>query len=126
MEATASGVSKPRYMRRWLTGDVGRTTFVKRDQGGITGFCTIRTCKSGAKIGPLIAENVVVAEQLLAHASAGVVGPVSMDVPDTATELTELCETLGWQPGFKTARMYNGAFDVPGHKCYAVSSLELG
>ena len=126
MEATASGVSKPRYMRPWLSGDVGRTTFVKRDQGVITGFCTIRTCTTGAKIGPLIAENVDVAQQLLAHATAGVVGPVSMDVPDTATALTELCETLGWQPGFKTARMYNGAFDVPGHKCYAVSSLELG
>nr|WP_223274967.1 GNAT family N-acetyltransferase [Tateyamaria sp. syn59] len=126
MEAAASGVSKPEYLHPWLTGTSNRTTFVMRDQGAVVGFCTIRACQTGAKIGPLVAENAAVARKLVVHASAGFAGPISMDVPDTSIELQELCRTLGWQPSFKTARMYRGGFDAPKHTCFAVSSLELG
>lgn len=126
MEAAASGVSKPKYLRPWLSGSDNRTTFVKRDQGAISGFCTIRTCQTGAKIGPLVATNVDVARELIAHPATGISGPISMDVPNTSTALAMMCRTMEWQPGFQTARMYKGVFDASGHECFAVTSLELG
>ncbi len=126
MEAVASGVSKPNYLGPWLMGSRSRTTFVKRDLSASVGFCTIRSCQTGAKIGPLVAADVGVARELIEHAAKGIDGPISMDVPDTSVALTKLCDTLGWQSGFKTARMYKGGFDAPSHGCFAVSTLELG
>ncbi|MEL7179952.1 MAG: GNAT family N-acetyltransferase [Pseudomonadota bacterium] len=126
MEGEASGESKPGYLRPWLIGSDTRATFVKRDQSGRFSFCTIRTCQTGAKIGPLVATNVDVARELIAHAATGISGPISMDVPNTSTALTKMCRTMEWQPGFQTARMYKGVFDASGHKCFAVTSLELG
>ena len=105
MEAAASGVSKPNYLRPWLSRSDTRTTFVKRKNGASVGFCTIRRCQSGSKIGPIVAPSIDVARELIAHAAQGIDGPMRMDVPETSTELTELCERMGWQPGFKTARM---------------------
>lgn len=126
MEAAASGVSKPNYSRPWFAGSRNRTTFVKRNQSTIIGFCTIRICQSGAKIGPLVAADMDVARELIAHAATGIGGPISMDVPDRSISLIELCQKMGWQPGFQTARMYKGEFDASGHRCFAVTSLELG
>ncbi|MEP0190244.1 MAG: GNAT family N-acetyltransferase [Erythrobacter sp.] len=126
LEAAASGVSKPAYLGPWLTGSGNRTTFVKRYQSDIVGFCTIRTCQTGAKIGPLVAADIDVARELIAHAATGIGGPISMDVPSTSIALNELCQTMGWQAGFRTARMYKGKLDAPQHRCFAVSSLELG
>ncbi|MEM9969129.1 MAG: GNAT family N-acetyltransferase [Pseudomonadota bacterium] len=126
MEGAASGVAKPDYLRPWFTKSDQRATFVKRDQNAIVGFCTIRICQSGAKIGPLVSANVDVARELVAHAATCISGPISMDVPNTSTALTEMCRTMRWQPGFQTARMYKGAFDASAHRCFAVTSLELG
>jgi len=126
MEAAASGVSKPNYLRTWLAGSGNRTTFVKEDQGTNLGFCTIRRCQTGSKIGPLVAANGHAARELIAHAAMSIDGPISIDVPNASTALTELCQTMGWQPGFQTARMYKGAFDRSAHGCFAVTSLELG
>lgn len=126
MEAAASGVSKPNYLRPWLTRSSTRTTFAKRENSASVGFCTIRRCQTGAKIGPLVAPNIDVARELIAHAAQGIDGPISMDVPETSTALTELCKTMGWQPCFNTARMYKREFGASGHNCFAVTSLELG
>ena len=126
MEAAASGVSKPNYLHPWLVGSGKRTTFVKDEESACAGFCTVRTCQTGAKVGPLVATNIDVARELIAHASAGIDGPISIDVPSTSVELFDLCQMMGWQSGFQTARMYKGAFTSPGHGCFAVGSLELG
>lgn len=128
MEAAASGVSKPNYLRPWFLGSGERSTIVKvkGDQSASLGFCTIRRCQTGAKIGPLVAADADVVYELIAHAATGIDGTISIDVPSTSIELTELCHTMGWQPGFQTARMYKGEFDASGHRCFAVTSLELG
>ena len=128
MEAAASGVSKPNYLRPWFLGSSERSTIVKvkGDQSASLGFCTIRRCQTGAKIGPLVAADADVVHELIAHAATGIDGPISIDVPSTSIALTELCHTMGWQPGFQTARMYKGEFDASEYSCFAVTSLELG
>jgi hypothetical protein len=63
---------------------------------------------------------------LILHAATLFDGPVTLDVPEAATQLTDLCQSFGLAAGFKTARMYRGPFQAPEHDFFAVSSLELG
>ena len=126
LEAKASGVEKSAYLQSWFAGSTARTTIVFQGDNTLKGFCTVRACRSGAKIGPLIAENATVARHLIEHAATVFAGPLTLDVPGTAVGLTTLCQRLQFAAGFKTARMYRGAFDAVRHDVYAVPSLELG
>jgi len=125
-EAAASGVAKPAYMEAWLAASPSRSTLVSEGKGGIDGFCTVRACRSGAKIGPLVADDAGVARRLIAHAAQLFDGPITLDVPETATGLTGICQELKLDAGFKTARMYRGAISTPSHAHFAVVCLELG
>ncbi|SMX27721.1 hypothetical protein TRP8649_01831 [Pelagimonas phthalicica] len=125
-EAAASGVEKQQYLRAWFQNSPDRTTITYRSQYGLEGFCTVRKCSLGSKIGPLIASNASIAQRLIAHAASLFDGPITLDVPESATGLTALCQQLGLQPGFKTARMYKGPFLPSSAEFFAVTSLELG
>ncbi len=125
-EAAASGVAKPAYLRAWLTPAADRRTLVSTDARGINGFCTVRTCRSGSKLGPLVARDKDIAHRLIRHAATLAGGEITLDVPDSATHLSALCADLGLTPGVRTARMYRGPFSPGGHPTYAVTSLELG
>ena len=125
-EAAASGVAKPAYLQGWLTATEQRVTLTSKADNSINGFCTVRACRSGAKIGPLMADDTETAQRLITHAATVFEGPVILDVPETATALTGLCIWLGLEPGFKTARMYRGPVETVHHPTFAVVSLELG
>lgn len=122
-EAAASGVRKVAYLTAWFTDTATRRTLVLDDGGG---FATVRQCRSGAKIGPLVAEDGAAAERLIGHA-ATLFGPdLTLDVPASSVGLTGVCAGAGFAAGFETARMYRGPAPVAGHPVYAVASLELG
>lgn len=125
-EARASNVSKEAYLSAWYQNTPNRRTFVDRRADRIVGFSTVRKCRQGAKIGPLVAEDAQGAERLLRHAASIFPGDISVDVPEGSTGLSELCTRLGLQPGFRTARMYRGHFETATAPFYAVTSLELG
>ncbi|WP_425090906.1 GNAT family N-acetyltransferase [Tropicimonas sp. S265A] len=126
MEAAASGVAKSSYLAGWVAGAATRRTVVFEHAGTITGFCTVRACRVGAKIGPLVAADEATAQGLVMHAATLFEGPVTLDVPESATALFDLCTQLGLDAGFKTARMYRGTPVAAHHPIYAVTSLELG
>lgn len=126
MEATASGVAKPGYLQPWFSGTPTRITILLENQSTVKGVCTVRACRTGAKIGPLVAHDAAVAHDLIGHAASLFDGPVTLDVPETATSLFDLCRRLDLTPGFKTARMYRGDVPAPAHPTFAVASLELG
>ena len=98
MDATALGVLKPRFLYPCVSGGADRTTFVKRDQRVVTGSCSIRTCKSGTRNGPLIADSAVCPKQLLAHAGTVVFDRISMDIPDTSFAFSDLCQSIDSDP----------------------------
>jgi len=125
-EASASGVGKSAYLSAWFAGSETRQTIIIKSAQAIDGFCTIRACRTGAKIGPLVANDAGVAQRLVAHAATLFEGPIIMDVPQTASDLTQLCAHHGLTPGFRTARMYRGLMSLSAHTTYAVASLELG
>lgn len=127
LEAEASGVAKPAYLRAWLDERPTRRSFVLPSGDGLAGAITVRRCRDGCKIGPLVARDLPAAEALLGQAAAFCGGaPVSIDVPASAPALAALCAGDGMAPGFSTARMYRGPAPAARGGLYAVTSLELG
>jgi GNAT superfamily N-acetyltransferase len=126
LEAAASGVAKPTYLSGWFETKPTRQTITLKDQHQIIAFATVRSCVDGAKIGPLYAPDLVYARKLILHCATVFDGPISIDVPATSDGLSRLCDDLGLEAGFRTARMYRGAFETPPPCVFAVTSLELG
>jgi GNAT superfamily N-acetyltransferase len=116
------------FLRVWLYQPQAGA-FAATDTGRLTGYTVVRPCREGWKIGPLVAENVVVARRLYqaasAHASPG--QPVFLDVPEVNPTAKVLIAEFNLSPVFETARMYTGpelAIDLT--KLFGVTTFELG
>ena len=120
-EANASGVRKEAYLSAWFTNTGTRLTLI-----GDQGFCTVRRCRVGAKIGPLIATNAEECLSLMLAASAAMGPQIIIDVPQQSKVLADLCRELGLEAGFETTRMYRGSRPSEVETINAVTSLELG
>lgn len=109
------------FLKAWLAPP--NRSVVHRGGGGVDGYAVLRPCRSGAKIGPLFAQDMSVAIDLLATLS----GSVQIDVPAAQTDWLEALAARGFEAGLRTARMYRGAFPtVRLDRVFGVSSLELG
>ncbi|WP_353308818.1 GNAT family N-acetyltransferase [Shimia sp. NS0008-38b] len=126
LEGRAAGVCKPVYVSDWVANTSTRTTWVLEREGTVRGFCTVRMCVEGAKVGPLLATSAQDAQQLLEHAAAFAGPALTIDVPDTSSPLKQLCSKLGFKPGFTTARMYRGPFRSVENTFFAIVTMELG
>lgn len=126
-DARISGLSRPRYMQSWFADTKTRRTLV--NEAG-TAFGTIRQCRDGFKIGPLYAPDAQEAEALVKAlvSSIGAEGAnVSIDAPSHNAAANALCQKLGMDAVFSTARMYKGAAVPPPHPAeFGVATLELG
>jgi ribosomal protein S18 acetylase RimI-like enzyme len=84
LDRAAGGVERPAFLRAWFTDTPHRRTLVSSRDGRVTGVGTIRACREGAKVGPLIAGGAAEAEALLGALAARFPGAeVSLDVPET-------------------------------------------
>ncbi|MEM8580524.1 MAG: GNAT family N-acetyltransferase [Pseudomonadota bacterium] len=128
LEGSASGTHKSAYLQAWFAGAKTRVTLTEERAGQLQGACTVRQCREGAKIGPVIARDLETARRLLEHAATLFPGPVVLDVPDASNALAQLCAAYGMSPSFKTARMYRGKAPKASAPVdfFAVVSLELG
>lgn len=129
LEATASGAAKPAYMAAWFGGAATRRTLVQARDATPVGAVTVRRCRDGAKIGPLIAPDPASALALARAAAACFAVPVSIDVPGRAGSFGATLRAEGLLPTFRTARMYRGEATEPSAappRLFAVASLELG
>lgn len=123
-DSAASGILRHRFMTPWLRGAQGRRTAILEDAGHLA-YATVRDCREGRKIGPLVAETGDAARALLGKLSEG--APVLVDVPESSASLVALLEREGFVPVFKTARMYLGDPPITAPpKFNAVATLELG
>ena len=126
-DATVFPAPRPAFLRAWIAapGRVGRALL--RD-GSLAAWGVIRTCRTGWKIGPLVADDRAAAEAVLAAllAEAGG-GEVFLDVPAVNREAVALAESLGLAPVFETARMYTGPIrPVRLERVFGVTTFELG
>jgi len=119
---------RPAFLEDWFSasGHLARTAH--RD-GDLVGFAVARPCRTGWKIGPLVADGREVADSLLADllAAMGDAPEVYLDTPEPNAEAVAVAEAMGLAPVFETARMYTGpapALDIA--RIYGVTTFELG
>lgn len=122
---------RPGFLSRWLLPANGRA-FAAFSDGEIIGYCVVRRCGNGHKIGPLFAPDQATAgalyEAASGHAHATAPGePIFLDVPEPNATGRALAEDAGLAPVFETARMYRGAApDLPLARIFGITSFELG
>lgn len=126
-DATVFPAPRPAFLRAWIAaaGHIGRA--LVRD-GRLAAWGVIRPCRTGRKIGPLVADDRAAAEAVLAAllARAGG-GEVFLDVPSINSDAVALAQGLGLAPVFQTARMYTGAIPpLRIERVFGVTTFELG
>jgi GNAT superfamily N-acetyltransferase len=126
-DATVFPAPRSAFLRAWIgaPGHVGRALL--RD-GRLAGWGVMRPCRTGRKIGPLVADDRSAADAIMQAllASAGNC-EIVLDMPVVNRDAIALAESLGLTPTFETARMYTGP--VPSlrlDRVFGVTSLELG
>ncbi|GLR96915.1 ribosomal protein S18 acetylase RimI-like enzyme [Bradyrhizobium liaoningense] len=126
-DATVFPAARSAFLRAWInaSGHMGRALL--RD-GRLAAWGVIRPCRTGYKIGPLIADDRAAADvvvQALVGSAGG--GEVFLDVPAINREAIALAEALGLKPVFETARMYTGPIaPLRLDRVFGVTSFELG
>lgn len=123
------------FTRAWLTTP-GHIARVAIEDGVVRGYGVLRPCVDGAKVAPLFAASVEVAELLakaLVAAAAAVASraPASVkifvDVPEPNNEGVRMAERMGLSKISATGRMYLGpAPKLPLDQTFGFTSLELG
>jgi len=119
---------RERFLEGWLALP-GSQTVVAEHDGQLRGFGTIRTCRSGYKVGPLFADSVTIAADIFTDLCREVSpGPeVFLDIPEPNRQALELVHQFRMTPVFEVARMYTGAappLDLD--RLFGVTTFELG
>ena len=126
-DATVFPAPRSAFLRAWLDapGHVGRA--LVRD-GRLAAWGVIRPCRSGHKIGPLVADDRAAAETMfgaLVAATGG--GEVFLDIPSVNSPAVALAQNHGLKPVFETARMYTGPIrPTRMERVFGVTTFELG
>jgi GNAT superfamily N-acetyltransferase len=126
-DATVFPAPRPAFLRAWI-GTPGHIGCALMRDGALAGWGVIRPCRSGRKIGPLVADASATAEAVLSAllAQAGG-GEIFLDVPAVNRDATRLAQSLGLKPVFETARMYTGAIpQLALGRVFGVTTFELG
>jgi hypothetical protein len=126
-DATVFPAPRAAFLRAWIgaAGHIGRALL--RD-GRLAAWGVIRPCRTGRKVGPLVADDRAAAEAVLVDllASAGG-GEIFLDVPSINRDAVALAQGLGLAPVFETARMYTGAIPpLRTERVFGVTTFELG
>jgi GNAT superfamily N-acetyltransferase len=126
-DATVFPAPRPAFLRAWIdtSGHIGRA--LVRD-GKLAAWGVIRPCRTGWKIGPLVADDRAAAEAVFtALVSAAGGGEVFLDVPEVNREAVALAQSHGLAPVFETARMYTGTIrPLRLERVFGVTTFELG
>ena len=125
-DTTVFPAARPTFLNTWIAapGHVGRALI--RD-GRLVAWGVIRPCRTGRKIGPLIADDRDAAEAVFAALVRPAGGQVFLDVPQPNGAAVALATALGFAPVFETARMYSGPIrPVSLERVYGVTTFELG
>ncbi|TNC47476.1 GNAT family N-acetyltransferase [Rubellimicrobium rubrum] len=124
LDRAATGVERPRFLSAWVKPSLHRRTLVFEDNQGVQAFATVRACRTGCKIGPIVAPDAAHAMALVASADGP--EPWIIDVPEANDAFIRDLRALGYHETFRTARMYRGSH-APGNGWeQAIATMELG
>jgi GNAT superfamily N-acetyltransferase len=126
-DATVFPAPRSAFLRAWIGAPSHVGCALVRD-GRPAGWGVIRPCRSGFKIGPLVADDRATAEAVLSALLAKVGGgEIFLDVPGINGAAIALAQDFGLAPVFETARMYTGATPpLRLERVFGVTSFELG
>ena len=120
-------VSRPQFLKYWIKEPESLTLgFLKNSK--LLGYGMIRRCVTGYKIGPLFANNKIIAEDLFEKLNNFAVGsPIFLDIPEINKEAFELVYKYKMKPMFETARMYTKKPpEINLNKVFGITTFELG
>jgi len=126
-DATVFPAPREAFLRAWINspGHVGRALL---RNGKLAAWGVIRPCRTGRKIGPLVADDRAAAEAVLEAllASPGS-NEIVLDIPAMNRDAIAIAECLSLKPTFETARMYTGPIaSLRLDRVFGVTSFELG
>jgi len=120
-------VSRPQFLKYWISEPESLTLgFLKDDR--LVGYGMIRKCITGYKIGPLFADNKLIAEDLFKSLNNFAIGSaIFLDVLEVNKEALNLADKYKMKPMFETARMYTKKPPVINlKKIFGVTTFEVG
>ena len=125
-DALCSPAPRRSFLQRWLQPP--HRALAAITSRGMAGYAVARSCRSGFKIGPLFADNVQTALDLLGElATACEGGELNIDVPATQVDFIAALDAAGFAPTFSTTRMYKGPPPkLDAQRIFGVTTLELG
>jgi GNAT superfamily N-acetyltransferase len=126
-DTAAFGADRSRLLGR-LRGRLPPADLVARCGGRLVGFLLGRDGRIASQLGPLIADDAVVARALLARTLATIAGPIFIDLADSKTETRAWLEARGFAAARPLTRMVHqrrAAFD-DGTRTFAVVGPEFG
>ncbi len=126
-DATFFGCSRAKFLEGWLNMPESKTFKYKKDNE-ILGYAVIRKAEKGFKIGPLFANNLEIADELLKSCfSAYPNDTVFLDIPTTNNDAVGLVKKYAGKYVFECARMYYGKDpNTPINNIYGITTFELG
>ena len=117
-----------RFLERWIS-QPGVTAVGVLDKRRLAGYGVMRPCRTGYKIGPLLADSPELAERMFGFFRTKVPAsvPVFLDIPEVNRPALDLVERHSMSAAFETARMYTGEFPrLPMGRLFGVTTFELG
>jgi hypothetical protein len=119
--------SREVFLRNWLDRPGLHVAGLYRGEI-FAGYGVARPCRSGFKIGPLLATDVVTADRLLGDLLSRIDGEqVQIDMPETNRTASALAGKYGLEEVFGCVRLYLGEQPkIYIEDVYAVTSLEFG
>jgi len=126
-DAAVFGANRSALLQR-LRGRLPAAELIAERRGQIAGFLFGRAGRSAVQVGPLVAEDDLVAGALLARALGAIKGPVYLDFADAKNELRAELVRSGFSAQRPLTRMLLGratAYD-DGSRTFAVVGPEFG
>ena len=121
-------VDRRPFLQHWIK-QTGSTGLGIKHAGQLVGYGVIRPCRNGYKIGPLFANDALLAEELFLalKSKATAKDNIYLDVPEINLPGVALAEKYHMEPVFTTARMYTGDIpDISVNRTFGVTTFELG
>jgi GNAT superfamily N-acetyltransferase len=116
------------FLEKWLNPPQGVALGYEDNNGRLAGYGVIRKCIRGFKVGPLFADTLRGAKELLFGLARYATGEsIYIDIPETNGLGIDLAKEVGMIKVFETARMYNVSLpDLDLSRIYGITTLELG
>jgi len=120
--------NRTQFLRCWIDQPQSIAVGLVRKRK-LVGYGVMRICRSGYKVGPLLADSQEYADRLFSalkrHAPEGV--PIFLDAPAANPAAVDLAKQHKMIVAFETARMYMGSSpDLPLGRLFGVMTFELG